>query len=172
MICGILIRGGAKTSPQIIFLEIKMPYKDELERKRYQHEYYLDNKQSVIDSTLEWRKNNPGKVKTYKRKGYDRNRRFYLYRLTQEEYHKMIADQNNLCAICGEPESGKDNRTGEVRALSIDHDHETGRIRKLLCRRCNTGLGNFRDSVPLLQKVIAYLNEEGTRNGTIPNAEA
>jgi hypothetical protein len=53
------------------------------------------------------------------------------------------------CQICKQPELD--------RALAIDHDHKTGFIRGQLCKRCNTGLGLFRDSIPILQCAIKYL---------------
>jgi dihydroorotase-like cyclic amidohydrolase len=53
-----------------------------------------------------------------------------------------------------------DKRTGKIRALAVDHDHKTGKVRALLCRNCNTGLGNFQDSPELLKTAIQYLEEE------------
>jgi len=73
----------------------------------------------------------------------------HKYGLTESEYLGMFDSQNNLCAIC---ESSFD----KVRAC-VDHSHETGEIRGLLCDRCNKGLGMFKDSQELLTKAIAYL---------------
>jgi hypothetical protein len=55
--------------------------------------------------------------------------------------------QNDLCAICG-----------DKKVLQVDHDHETGRIRGLLCVTCNTALGKFKESTEMLQRAIEYLN--------------
>lgn len=70
--------------------------------------------------------------------------------LTVEQLEKMLADQGHACAICREPLALTGNR-------NVDHDHETGRIRGLLCRPCNTGLGNFRDDPEVVESAIAYL---------------
>jgi len=67
-----------------------------------------------------------------------------------DDYSAMLYEQDYECAICG-----KD--TDEVGNLHIDHDHETDRVRGLLCNTCNSGLGKLRDSVDLLEKAIAYL---------------
>lgn len=69
---------------------------------------------------------------------YKRNRRKYLlkykYNITIEEYDHMLVYQNGVCAICKQVDV-----TG--RRLAVDHDHETGKIRGLLCSSCNTKLG-------------------------------
>ncbi|EGJ4116078.1 hypothetical protein IHX65_004884 [Salmonella enterica] len=70
--------------------------------------------------------------------------------LTLETYKIMLAAQNDVCAICGET-----NPDGT--ALAVDHDHETGEIRQLLCRNCNTGIGLLKDNPELLIKASAYL---------------
>lgn len=71
------------------------------------------------------------------------------YGLTEEEFLSMLEQQNYLCAIC---ETRPDQRE-----LAIDHCHETGKVRGLLCMNCNTALGKFKDDVALLQKAISYL---------------
>lgn len=68
-------------------------------------------------------------------------------------YDQLLAKQGGKCAICGEEANG--NR------LAVDHNHETGEIRGLLCHQCNTGLGSFRDNPQLLKQAIAYLGEKG-----------
>ena len=56
-----------------------------------------------------------------------------LYHLSEEQYNAMVKLQKGGCAICGESTPGK--------RLAVDHDHKTGRVRGLLCLRCNTKLG-------------------------------
>ena len=73
------------------------------------------------------------------------------YRITPEDYSKLLVEQHYSCAICDGPPNGKGNR------LHIDHDHETNEIRGLLCHSCNTGLGLFKDDPSLLQRATAYL---------------
>ena len=73
------------------------------------------------------------------------------YGIGAADVERMIEEQNGLCAICEEnpPEH-------------VDHDHETGEVRGILCFNCNGGLGQFRDRVDILKKAITYL--ERTRD--------
>lgn len=73
------------------------------------------------------------------------------YGLTLEQYNNMVEAQGGRCAICGteEPGAGRNH-------LFIDHCHETGVIRGLLCHHCNVGLGRFKN-VSILQAAINYL---------------
>ncbi len=75
--------------------------------------------------------------------------------MTLRQYEKMLWDQDGLCAICERPQSGK--RGGVTIQLCVDHDHETGQVRALLCTSCNIGLGNFGDDVERLTTAISYL---------------
>lgn len=104
-----------------------------------------------IANKRRWRKENPEKVKAqnFRQK----------YGISYEKFLYMLKAQKNRCAICRKRETHVNWRTGKVRFLSVDHNHKNNKIRKLLCWRCNLGIGVFRESVPLLQKVIAYLNE-------------
>ena len=88
------------------------------------------------------------------------------YGLTLEQYEAMVEYQDHKCKICGihETENSLD-KNGNPKRLSIDHDHETGQIRGLLCNPCNTALGSFRDNVESLQRAILYL--EGSKNSTV-----
>lgn len=67
--------------------------------------------------------------------------------------------QNNLCAICGMPEILIVN--GAVRSLAVDHCHDTGKVRGLLCNRCNIGIANLNEDVVMLQRAINYLTGNG-----------
>lgn len=85
--------------------------------------------------------------KTYKWKRYG---------VTMDDFHRMLAEQDSRCAICRRPETIK-RKDGVPHGLAIDHDHETGVVRGLLCRSCNTALGLVRDSPKILMTMIAYL---------------
>lgn len=87
-------------------------------------------------------------------KGREWQRRQNLRRqhgLTLEQYETMLGQQSGGCAICG---------VGNPPTLAVDHNHKTGKIRGLLCAKCNTGLGGFRDDTSLLCRAIAYLKEQ------------
>ena len=73
----------------------------------------------------------------------------------QDMYKKILKKQKYLCAICRKEESVE--RQGKLISLSIDHCHETGSIRGLLCRRCNVALGLAKDDFDILIKAAKYL---------------
>lgn len=73
--------------------------------------------------------------------------------ITAAEYDALLAEQQGGCAICGTSESA-----GVSQRLHVDHDHESGDVRGLLCSECNLGLGKFRDNPDLLRIAIEYLS--------------
>ncbi len=73
--------------------------------------------------------------------------------LTVETYEELLESQGGRCAICGSADNG-DARND---VFNVDHCHETGAIRGLLCSPCNRGLGQFGDSVDRLERAIVYL---------------
>jgi predicted nucleic acid-binding Zn ribbon protein len=77
--------------------------------------------------------------------------------ITLEQYNEMLEKQGGLCAICGQPESAKNGWNSKTRFLAVDHCHDTGKIRGLLCTQCNQGLGNFRDDTARMKAAIHYL---------------
>lgn len=76
-----------------------------------------------------------------------------LFGITPEQYDQMLHAQRGKCAICKTDQSG----TERSKYLSVDHDHDTGAVRGLLCMTCNTGLGMFKDNPSLLRTAIRYL---------------
>jgi len=75
------------------------------------------------------------------------------YGITLQEHQEMYDNQNGLCAIC------KNEGDGKWKKLCVDHDHETGKVRQLLCRRCNMVLGQVYDNISLLEEHIKYLKK-------------
>lgn len=81
------------------------------------------------------------------------------YGITLNDYHEMFKEQEGVCAICGEPQI-EQNRGGRiVTALSVDHNHDNGKVRGLLCMSCNLGLGSFKDNKMNLLKAAIYLEK-------------
>ena len=82
-----------------------------------------------------------------------------LYGLTIERYGEILEEQGGGCAICGttDPVGRRATRTDEQIYFHVDHDHETGLVRGLLCMECNTGLGKFRDEPERLLNALRYL---------------
>lgn len=82
---------------------------------------------------------------------------FNRFKLLPEKYYEMLKIQNNVCAICKQPETQLKKNYNKIKMLSVDHCHQTGKVRGLLCGSCNTALGGFKDSIENLQSAIAYL---------------
>lgn len=78
------------------------------------------------------------------------------YKITPAEYLVIFEKQNGRCLICNGTAVGRGKKNNR---LAVDHNHQTGKIRGLLCSKCNTGLGLFNDSQVLLEKAIEYLKE-------------
>ena len=76
--------------------------------------------------------------------------------LTLAQYQSMLTAQQGACAICGTIKPGG---RGKFRPLAVDHCHRTGKIRALLCHRCNGALGMVSDNIGVLEKMIQYLTE-------------
>ncbi len=88
-------------------------------------------------------------------KGYHLRR---VYKITLEYYQELHKAQGGACAICRNPETIVDAKSGLTRDLAVDHDHETGLVRGLLCRRCNQVMGFLNDDRNLLQRMIEYIS--------------
>lgn len=125
-----------------------MPYKNKEDRAKQNRDYYLRNGDKIRAQVKEYRISDPKRYKARQSKWYAGNKgRVYgmnsknhlarTYGLTVQDYDKMLEEQNGLCAICRQPEPVAN------RKLSVDHCHETGKIRALLCGPCNKGLGIF-----------------------------
>jgi len=80
------------------------------------------------------------------KKDYDLRR---TYGICLDTYESMLEDQKECCYICGK----------EPDRLYVDHCHDTGSVRKLLCIKCNTGLGLFNDSIKAMKKAMKHLME-------------
>jgi hypothetical protein len=76
-------------------------------------------------------------------------------------YDRLFAEQNGKCANCRTDKPG-----GNGKRFHLDHDHETGRIRGLLCTNCNTGIGQFKDDADLLKAAIEYLAKHNLSSTT------
>lgn len=74
--------------------------------------------------------------------------------MTRTDYDVMLEKQGGGCAVCGV-------RPPEGKSLAVDHNHETGAVRGILCDKCNQAIGSFKDSPALLRKAAEYLEASG-----------
>ena len=116
-------------------------------------QWKIDNKDRKKNTDTKWRELNRERLQNRNRyKEVDKNS--YLkreYGITLEDYNKILLEQNNVCAIC------KCSIETNKKALCVDHDHETNKVRGLLCHACNKALGLFRDNIEILILATSYL---------------
>lgn len=111
-----------------------------------------------------WSTRNPERVallnKQYKTKNggrdFKNSQLKAMYGITLDQYEQMLSDQHGVCAICRQAETAK-HHNGVVKKLSVDHCHDTGAVRGLLCHSCNTGIGSFGHDGLLLKSATEYL---------------
>lgn len=109
-------------------------------------------KACIYKKRKEYRLDNPEEYNRIKR-----NQNLRKYGLTFEDQEGMLREQNYKCAICGQ----EIFLFGSSQKLiaHVDHDHKTGKVRGLLCKECNSGLGKFRDNTEYLFIAISYLKK-------------
>lgn len=124
--------------------EINMINKEKY--KIYHHKRYLEKKEEINKKNREWYKNNPEKSRNQKL--------LYQYGITLEQRNEIIRAQNNKCKIC------LDNlNILDTKIIHVDHNHNTGKIRGVLCKKCNSMLGLSRERKDILLNAIQYLKE-------------
>ena len=123
----------------------------------YRRERYVEDPERYCVAARKWCRDNAAKHAATKaawvRKNLDKHATYsrkVLYGMTKTEFDVLLASQKGVCAICGGPPVGRRN-------LSVDHCHETGKIRGLLCGPCNTGIGQLKDDPEIVQKALLYL---------------
>lgn len=80
-----------------------------------------------------------------------------MFGLNRDQYNEKLKSQNFVCAICEKVETSVDGKTGSLRKLAVDHCHKSGKIRDLLCWRCNSTLGKLENDLKLIEKMKVYL---------------
>lgn len=107
-------------------------------------------KPCAVEIAMRWNKEHP--------EAFRRNARTHKlrkeYGITQAEYEAMVERQKGACAVCRRPP-----KTGR---LHIDHDHDSGKVRGLLCMPCNSFLGKISEDVVILKRAVAYLTGHAT----------
>lgn len=86
------------------------------------------------------------------------------YGITYEEYESILEKQGGVCAVCKRDNEQFDKVKDDVRRLHVDHDHATGKVRGILCSKCNFALGCVRDDKEILNKLIKYLEKNNVKS--------
>lgn len=119
-----------------------MPYKDKLKEQTNRREYYLQNRERIIQGTTAWGKANVEKRREIATKHYATHRES----IQAKRKAKYQYAESGTCPICL-----------EFARLDQDHNHQTGMLRKKICRPCNLLLGHARESVTTLRRAATYL---------------
>jgi uncharacterized membrane protein YqiK len=93
-----------------------------------------------------------------------KNQRLRQYKISIEEYEKMLDAHGHKCAICGYSDKSQPKFFPMV-----DHDHESGKVRGILCSNCNMAIGKMKDNPELLKRAAEYLERGGFFNGEMAN---
>lgn len=119
--------------------------------------YNKENAEKMAKAKRKWAANNKEKTFAYKKKWKDGNppklRCGHLrkkYGITLAQWEELFTQQGNCCAVCKTTDPGTQN-------WHTDHCHTTGKVRGILCSRCNLGIGRFKDNADLFEAVAAYL---------------
>jgi hypothetical protein len=112
----------------------------------YWQQYYRENREKVLARNREWQRNNPEKAESVRRNTYLKR----TYGITLSDYQALLEAQGSACAICG----GQDPHG---RSLAVDHCHDTGRVRGLLCDPCNRCVGLLGDRSDVAKAMSRYL---------------
>lgn len=132
--------------------------KGQFNKKEYDKKYALSHKEdrqkrdkfnilAIRKNRVDWAKANPEKVRHTKL--------MRKYKISLEKYNELYINQSGVCAVCLRPETMK--YLEKVRQLCVDHDHETGKVRGLLCSNCNRALGLLQDSPVVCNALKEYL---------------
>lgn len=115
-----------------------MPFANADARRAYQRKY----KREHPEMSRRWRLSDTGRLCHWREKDIH---------ITLEKFRSLLEEQNHQCKICGRADKGFKKR------LAVDHDHETGLVRGLLCGTCNTTIGLMKNDWTLLERAANYI---------------
>jgi N12 class adenine-specific DNA methylase len=125
-------------------------------KKKILNKKYCENNSEFLEKrriySKKYNEKNKDRIKEYnsRTKEYQKNINLKRrYNITEEEYKTLLESQQNCCDIC----------KIKVDELCIDHCHKTGKIRSLLCHKCNTAIGLFSEDTKVLQNAIEYIQK-------------
>lgn len=111
--------------------------------------YARANREKRLQYNARYKKEHPEKGRLHRLR--------HKYGIELEDYHTLLRNQNGVCAIC-------ETKCKTQQMLCVDHDHLTNLVRGLLCRKCNSAIGNLKDSTALLRRAIDYLENAVNKN--------
>ena len=144
------------------------------QRRVYNARYYAANRERIAEQAKDYRRRNAAERKKRRKAEYAADperfkrqsrewqaanpekrfeQRLRKYGITAVQYRQILARQGGGCAVCGLTDSG-DRRGGR---LHVDHDHDSGQVRGILCTNCNLGIGKFGDDPGRLRRAAIYL---------------
>jgi hypothetical protein len=147
-----------------------MPFKDKATEREYRKAYRQLRKQDFKEYDQHYQVTHREELNAYKKKYYLINREQVLanhrvnrssiketalirkYGIDRNSYEQMLKDQGNVCKICRGDQWG-----GRWNIPYVDHDHTTGRVRGILCLKCNTAIGYLKDSANIAYAAASYL---------------
>ena len=162
--------------------QYRAAHREELNAKQRERGkiYYQEHKEETRARNKKWMEEHPDRMKELQQKNREkhletmkaRSKAWYQankerasrnsrisklrqYGMTLEVYDAMMEEQKWHCPICGVELSKEETATSP----RIDHNHETGKVRGILCMKCNSGLGMFKDSPLLLMRAADYLED-------------
>ena len=119
--------------------------------KRYEKKRGKRNSLKERESQKKYRDNNKDKRKN--------GMLLWRFKITLEEYQSLFEVQGGVCKLCGKEETARKNNSEEKRMLAVDHDHNTGSVRGLLCASCNVQLGHYEKTKLRAAEFEKYLEE-------------
>ena len=139
--------------------------------RRRSSEFKKNNRDIVNERVRKDKEKNPEKWDSIHKKQYQKRKEQYgdilslkkvceSRGITLDHHRDLVEKQNNVCAICMQPET-RVGKIGEVLRLAIDHCHTTNKVRGLLCHNCNTAIGKFRDDTVRMYRAIRYIKQGG-----------
>lgn len=143
--------------------EIEITHLKNNASKRCRECYFKERKEKAYDKTeykKDWYQKNKIRLRKYKQKNPITRENAhiyhlkYKYKLEIEHYNSLLQEQNNSCAIC-KTIFKIDNKI--KKKLFVDHNHDSGQIRGLLCQKCNSAIGLLQDSPEIIINAFNYL---------------
>lgn len=124
-------------------------YRDKEKQKETRKEYQERNRKKITEQHKDWKLRNWERHTNYM-KCYNLKK---SYNLTLEEYEEILKKQEYKCKICKADIKGR-------KKAQIEHNHKTNKVRGILCVRCNTAIGLFKENIETMKLAIEYLQQE------------